>query len=162
MDSRTLLRRIVSGGQTGPDRAALDVAMVRGVPVGGWCPAGRWAEDGLIPERYPLVETPEADPSERTRRNVRDSDATLILSPKPLWGGTSLTHRIALDIDRPVFVADPFHDDIERAATWIETTLGEDGVLNVAGPRESQVPGIQSASAVWFGRLLDRLPDDAP
>ena len=75
-----LLRRVVSGGQTGVDRAALDVAIALGFAHGGWCPAGRLAEDGPIDARYPLRETPSADPSQRTEWNVRDSDATLVLT----------------------------------------------------------------------------------
>ena len=70
---------IVSGGQTGVDRAALDAALALGMRCGGWCPAGRWAEDGPIDPRYPLRETPSGDPAQRTEWNVRDSDATLIL-----------------------------------------------------------------------------------
>ena len=71
---------IVSGGQSGVDRAALDAALARGLDAGGWCPAHRWAEDGPVPARYPLRETPSADPAQRTRWNVRDSDATLVLA----------------------------------------------------------------------------------
>src|SRR5690606_30676655 len=102
--------RVVSGGQTGVDRAALDAALRLGLPCGGWCPAGRWAEDGPIPERYPLRETESADPAERTARNVRDSDATLILSPRPLRGGTAGTREVAERLGRPFHVADPFAD----------------------------------------------------
>lgn len=71
--------RVISGGQTGVDRAALDVALELGLPCGGWCPAGRRAEDGPIPARYPLTETAGADYVERTRRNVVEADATLVL-----------------------------------------------------------------------------------
>ena len=76
------LRRIVSGGQTGVDRAALDVGLAWGLPIGGWCPRGRTAEDGPIPARYPLRETESAKYDVRTRRNVRDSDGTLILTAR--------------------------------------------------------------------------------
>ncbi len=151
------LSRIVSGGQTGPDRAALDVAQERGLPAGGWCPAGRWAEDGPIPDRYPLVETPEADPAVRTRRNVHDSDATLILSPLPLAGGTALTHEVAVAFGKPVYVVDPFVSGTDGAAGWLSSLPSNRIILNVAGPRESDEAGIGAASAAWLGRLLDRL-----
>lgn len=148
---------IVSGGQTGPDRAALNVAIDRGMRVSGWCPAGRWAEDGPIPARYPLVETPGADPAERTRRNVLDSDATLILSPPPLRGGTALTHQTALHLGRPTLVVDPSRESTDAAASWMREAFPEGGILNIAGPRESESPGIQAVSATWLERLFDRL-----
>src|SRR5687768_4395889 len=98
---------IVSGGQTGVDRAALDAAMALGLPVAGWCPAGRWAEDGPIPARYPLTETPSADPAQRTEWNVRDSDATLLLGdgnrPSP---GVDLTARCISRLEKDAFAAD--------------------------------------------------------
>ena len=102
--------KIISGGQTGADRAALDFALASGIPIGGWVPRGRLAEDGRIPERYAgLVETESADPAVRTARNVRDSDATLILSHGPLDGGSLLTHREATRAGRPVL-----HLDLEE------------------------------------------------
>lgn len=149
----------MSGGQTGADRAALDVALALGLGAGGWCPAGRWAEDGPIPPRYPLHETPTADPAERTAWNVRDSDATLILSPRPLTGGTALTLRLAHEQERPVHIADPFVDGVPPASRWIRTVLGSGGTLNVAGPRESECPGIQAASAAWLRQLLAPLAE---
>ena len=149
--------RIVSGGQTGPDRAALDVGIEYGLSVGGWCPAGRWAEDGPIPDRYPLVATPEADPAVRTRRNVLDSDATLILSPRPLTGGTALTGRVAALADRPVLVVDPVGEPPEAAAAWLRSHLPRGGALNVAGPRESECPGLEAVSRQWLRDLIRQL-----
>ena len=88
--------RIVSGGQTGADRAALDWAISNDIPHGGWCPAGRLAEDGAIDSRYNLQETPKADYLQRTEWNVRDSDATVIFSIKPdLMGGSLATQKLA-------------------------------------------------------------------
>ncbi len=85
------IAKIISGGQTGVDRAALDVAIELELPCGGWCPRGRLAEDGTVPDRYPLQETRSAEYAERTERNVIDSDGTLIIATRPLTGGTALT-----------------------------------------------------------------------
>nr|WP_305800882.1 putative molybdenum carrier protein [Thiolapillus sp.] len=92
--------RIISGGQTGVDRAALDVALELGLRCGGWCPKGRLALDGPLDERYPLKETESADYSVRTRLNVRDADATLILNCGELSGGTAYTLRVAEELGR--------------------------------------------------------------
>src|SRR5436309_5940772 len=101
---RQIIRKIVSGGQTGADRAALDVAHELGIPHGGWAPLGRWAEDGPLDHRYLLDEAPSEDPSLRTEWNVRDSEATLILSHGPLAGGSALTRRLARQYGRPCLV----------------------------------------------------------
>ncbi|MGD8308976.1 MAG: putative molybdenum carrier protein [Chromatiales bacterium] len=148
-----MLERIVSGGQTGVDRGALDAALGLGIPCGGWCPAGRRAEDGPIPLRYPLRETPEADYAARTERNVRDSDATLILLAGPLQGGTALTRRLARGLGRPCRVVDL---DALPAAGEVRGWLGRAGVrvLNVAGPRESQRPGIQERARAYLEAVL--------
>ena len=146
--------RILSGGQTGVDRAALDAALAAGVPVGGWCPAGRWAEDGPIPARYPLRETASGDPAERTRLNVRDADAVLILAAEPLAGGTRLTAEIARELERPLLVLDPLADAPEDAVRWLRQRRV--GVLDVAGPRESEAPGIYAAARGFLATVLDR------
>lgn len=140
------VRRIVSGGQTGADRAALDVASELGILSGGWCPAGRAAEDGPIGPGYPLTETASADPAERTRLNVRDADATLIIASGALTGGTALARRVADELGRPCRVADP---DDPRAPQAIAAWLRDHAVetLNVAGPRESGQPGIYERAA---------------
>src|SRR5215471_7567840 len=107
MDATQHELRIVSGGQTGVDRAALDAALELGVPCGGWCPRGRAAEDGPIDDRYPLHETPSRDVEQRTEWNVRDSDGTLILNRGPeLTGGTLLTQRVAQRDRKPWMVID--------------------------------------------------------
>ena len=98
--------KIISGGQTGVDRGALDAAMELGIPHGGWCPRGRTAEDGRIPDRYQLRETDSPDYSFRTEQNVLDSDATLILYRGRIAGGTELTLRLARQHGRPHLVVD--------------------------------------------------------
>lgn len=132
--------RVVSGGQTGVDRAALDVAMELGLAVGGWCPAGRLAEDGSIPEHYPLVETPTADYAQRTAWNVRDSDVTLVLVRGEPAGGTRLTIEEARRCGKPVLAADLRDFDAAAVRRWLQEV--EALVLNVAGPRTSEEDGI--------------------
>ena len=155
-----LTPRVVSGGQTGADRAALDAALERGVAVGGWCPAGRLSEDGPIDGRYPLVETATADPAERTRLNVRDSDATLVLAPPGgVAGGTALTVEAARALGRPVLVVPPRPDALDGVVAWLAG--GGVAVLNVAGPRESEAPGLYDAARSFVGALLDRLGSGA-
>jgi len=132
---------IVSGGQTGADRAALDWAIAHGVPHGGWCPRGRVAEDGTIPDRYRLRETPGADYAQRTEWNVRDSDATLIVSiAAELAGGSLLTQTVAQKLGKPCLhaaygrvTAAPVHAFLEGHRVR---------ALNVAGPRGSKEPGV--------------------
>jgi putative molybdenum carrier protein len=160
-----LLVVIRSGGQTGADRAALDYAVRRGLPYAGWCPRGGWAEDfpdppGLLAVYPRLTETPAADPAERTAWNVRDSHATLILTrgDPGRSPGTLLTRQLAEQLKRPCLVVDPADPSaVDDARDWLDRTVADLGaselVLNVAGPRESEAPGI-SAEA---GRLLERL-----
>ena len=145
--------KIVSGGQTGVDRAALDVALFLGLPCGGWCPRGRLAEDGVINERYPLQETADTRYSDRTRLNVHDSDGTLILNPVPLRGGTALTLKYARRMRRPVIMTSMRSNrDIARIRKWIHGW--EIRTLNVAGPRESKRPGIYDQSYSFLQRIL--------
>ncbi|CAN5726528.1 putative molybdenum carrier protein [soil metagenome] len=139
------LGRIVSGGQAGVDRAALDAAIEAGVPHGGWCPAGRWAEDGPIPLRYHLRETPSPDARDRTIRNVRDSDATLILLRGAPSGGTADAIGDAARLGKPVRRVDLRSDpDPQAVREWIESVGAS--CLNVVGPRESESPGIYAAA----------------
>jgi hypothetical protein len=140
--------KIISGGQTGVDRAALDVAMELGLPVGGWCPRGRLSEDGAIPEQYPLTETRSPEFHVRTQRNVEASSATLVLTRGAPTGGTRFTVEVAQSMRRPVLVVDlmrPGDDPIQLVSRWLAEI--QPRVLNVAGPRESGAPGI--AAETW-------------
>jgi hypothetical protein len=150
--------QIVSGGQTGVDRAALEVALELGIPCGGWCPRGRLAEDGPIPSKYPLQETPSEVYAQRTEWNVRDSDGTLVLTRGRPSEGTAFTIEMAARLKKPYLVIDlglvsspllgagqgegPRLDQDVRsvALSWI--TQHDIRILNVAGPRESKCPGI--------------------
>lgn len=145
--------RIVSGGQTGVDRGALDAAIAAGVPHGGWCPRGRLAEDGPIAAHYALRETRSSKYHIRTRCNVLDSDATLILGRGPLTGGTQLTYRLAERHGKPCLVLDLLDaPDPARVRQWIASH--RIAVLNVAGPRESTQPGIAAEARSFLLRVL--------
>lgn len=151
------VRVVISGGQTGVDRAALDWAIAAGATHGGWCPRGRRAEDGPIAPAYHLKETPSEGYEERTRCNVRDSDATLILNVGALEGGTRLTATHAARIGKPFRVVqldDPAQSgDVAGVRAWIRAARAD--VLNVAGPRESKQPGIHALAADYLARLAD-------
>jgi len=137
-------KSVISGGQTGVDRAALDFAIAENYAHGGWCPKGRKAEDGPIPERYRLIETESENYRQRTRRNVIDSDGTLILNLGELADGTLETQRIALREGKPYFVVALGDDAWESQFSGVRAWLGQHSInrLNVAGPRESKRPGV--------------------
>lgn len=142
----------MTGGQTGVDRAALDVALARGIPAGGWCPKGRRAEDGPIPSRYPLRETPLPDYAQRTSWNVRDSDGTLVLSVGPSQGGTALTIAEARRQGKPLLVVDLLQPTSSAdVRVWIEAHRV--GTLNVAGPRAGEVPDVYEKARAYLERL---------
>lgn len=159
-----MLVKLISGGQTGVDRGALDAALDRGFSCGGACPRGRRAEDGVIPDRYPLTELGSANYITRTRRNVADADATLILARGALTGGTAATAAHARTLGRPCLVVDMEDgtpaDIARRIADWLDETGVE--VLNVAGPRESSHPGIGIAARRIVGTVLDRFSSPSP
>lgn len=127
--------KIVSGGQTGVDRAGLEVAIALGIAHGGWCPKGRLAADGSVPSRYELVETESAEYKVRTVRNVEDSDATLILHHRPLSGGTLLTKRVAARLGKPHACFLMVEESIPAITRWLKEV--RPAILNVAGPRET-------------------------
>ncbi len=153
--------RIVSGGQTGVDRAALDVALELGLACGGWCPNGRKAEDGAIASRYPLTETPSEAYEQRTRWNVRDSDGTLILAEGEPAGGTALTLEAAREQGRPVLVLD-LNRPPDPAAVQDWFRFNRIQTLNIAGPRESQIPGIYRRAHDLLENLLDNRSPSGP
>lgn len=139
--SRTrAFNKIVTGGQTGVDRAVLDICLAHSISYGGWCPKGRVAEDGVIDARYELDETPSEDVAVRTEWNARDSDGTLILAYGELTGGTDWTKVCADRYGKPTFVVDMRGEgDIDGFEAWCRSH--QIATLNVAGPRESHAPG---------------------
>lgn len=148
------LEKIVSGGQTGVDRAALDAARKHGVPIGGWCPRGRRAEDGPIPAKYDLRETPSDEYAQRTAWNVRDSDGTLIITDGGLAGGTKLTKEEAEARDKPwLHVQTTGSDSIPQIQGW--AAKYDIRVLNVAGPRASEMDGIYDAARSLLDSFLE-------
>jgi hypothetical protein len=150
---RVVVEKIISGGQTGADRAALDWAREHGLPHGGWCPRGRIAEDGSIPRRYRLRQTPSVEHAQRTEWNVRDSDATVIVTMgQTLAGGCLLTRQMARRHGKPCLhlsASAARGDWEERLRRFLRRHRVR--VLNVAGPRASEEPGIGG----FAGRLLD-------
>ncbi|MCB9769670.1 MAG: putative molybdenum carrier protein [Candidatus Omnitrophica bacterium] len=156
--NRLFFVKILSGGQTGADRAALDFAIEHGIPHGGWCPKGRIAEDGEIDERYDLKETPSTDYDQRTEWNVRDSDGTVIFSiGKHLTGGSLFTKQVAENLGKPCLHL-PHQEGIDQAVQRLGEFIkrNEIGVLNVAGPRASGEPEVGEFVRVVLGRVLSR------
>jgi hypothetical protein len=155
-----LVERIVSGGQTGVDRAALDFAIGHGIAHGGWCPRGRWAEDGAIEDHYELNETPDSRCAQRTEWNVRDSDGTVILTiAKRLTGGSALTHKLALLHGKPCLHLAKLADGADAPGKLREFIVRERiQVLNVAGPRSSTEPEAAAFAAVVLEGLRIRFP----
>ncbi|RMH44823.1 MAG: molybdenum cofactor carrier [Deltaproteobacteria bacterium] len=141
------LVRIVSGGQTGADRGGLEAAIALGIEHGGWCPRGRRAEDGRIPDRYRLRETESADYAQRTERNVLDSDGTVLFTRGAPTGGSALTAALARRHAKPLLHVDLASTDERTAACALRAWLADRGIatLNVAGSRESGCPGISDA-----------------
>jgi hypothetical protein len=158
----TLQLTILSGGQTGVDRAALDVAIEKGLDYRGWCPRGGRAEDlpeppGLL-ARYPhLRETPQADPAERTRRNVRDCDRLLVLTDSSgvtVSKGTELARDHASELGRPCLVLDLGVSGALGEACAFLGEGGEGTAICIAGPRESEAPGIYAKARAFLRQLL--------
>lgn len=152
------LEKIVSGGQTGVDRAALDAAIDIGFAVGGWCPEGRLAEDGTIPDRYPLKELAGASYRQRTLKNVQDSDVTLILYHERPSGGTEQTLAFCIKEKKPYLLIDVEAIPVAKAVRKLEHMLrqGLGKVLNVAGPRASTAPWAYAYTYELISSLLKR------
>lgn len=150
---------IVSGGQTGVDRGALDAALAHGMPCGGWCPAGRRAEDGAIPNRYPLTALDTSDYRYRTHANVRDTTATLILCPGTPTGGTALTVTYARQLQRPCLIINAENEPPKAGAARTASFVSRHGVdrLNVAGPRASSWPRGVDYARLCLEALIARL-----
>jgi len=146
--------KIISGGQTGVDRAALDVALKHGIDCGGWCPAGRLDEFGRIPDRYPVQELEAGGFTERTLQNVKDSDGTVVIYLAKRVGGTEITVRFCVDLKRPHELIDASEISAKDAAKLIADFARKNkiGILNVAGPRQSEWP----EGYGWAFRALDR------
>lgn len=155
MTAVAFVTQIISGGQTGVDRAALDAAMALGIPHGGWCPRGRRAEDGPIPTHYQVHETASSEYRVRTEQNVIAADATLILYQEPLQGGTQLTFRFCQEHAANCLLITLPSAEPEKVTTWLRTT--QPAVLNVAGPRESTSPGIYAEARRFLDAVLKRL-----
>jgi hypothetical protein len=148
-----MIEKVVSGGQTGVDRAALDTALKLGIPCQGWCPRGRRAEDGPLKEIYPLQETPSSDYPQRTQWNVRDSDGTVVLFRGSLSGGSALTVELAETHHKPCLQIDLGEDSSpETLLDWVKRH--EIRTLNVAGTRESGSPGIYDQACKFLSECL--------
>ena len=161
---------IISGGQTGADRGALDFAIQNKIKHGGWCPLGRKAEDGVIPTCYNLQETKTALYPARTRMNIRDSDATIIFSSDINSKGSLLTTKFCIDMKKPYYVVilDKFNLDLlkgqnlknicKRILKWLAKF--KPNVLNVAGTRESHCLGIQKKVIMILNIILEKSETD--
>jgi hypothetical protein len=159
--------KLISGGQSGVDRAVLDVALGRGIAYGGWCPQGGWAEDfpdppGLLTKYPQLQETPLADPAQRTEWNVRDADACLIVvdgGGLEVSAGTALARDLAHRYRRPLLVADLANGDTRKqAGLWLRVQRAKHGdalKLAIGGPRESEAPGIYARAMAFIAALLE-------
>ena len=159
--------KLFSGGQTGVDRAALDIAIELGIPHGGWCPKGRVSEDGVIPSQYQLIEMESDLYADRTRQNIVDSDGTLILYHERLQGGTLLTSRFAEQQKKPCHKvrltrisqqsdSRSLGGKIKAARKWLHEN--KIYTLNVAGPRASKEPEIYFRAKEFLRLLLTEPP----
>lgn len=147
---------VISGGQSGVDRAALDAALRLGLAIGGWCPKGRRAEDGPIEKKYPLQETRSRSYALRTEKNVLTAEGTLILTGGRLKGGTALTVKLAQKHQKPFLILDPsVSPDVPQIRTWLEAH--GISVLNVAGPRESEAPGMYHRTLLFLTEVFKKI-----
>ena len=160
-----MIKKIISGGQTGADRAALDTAIKFNIDHGGWVPLGRCAEDGVLDENYQMKEMPTDNYPERTKQNVKDSDATLIITRGPLTGGSLLTKKLAARHKKPCAHINLMNVDEFEAAVILNSFVQDYGieVLNVAGPRASRDPGIyRDVKAILETMIYMQLMETGP
>lgn len=157
------LKKIISGGQTGVDRAGLDAALQAGIPIGGSCARGRTAEDGTIPEQYPMTELKSPESFYRTEKNVIDSDGTLILNIGELSQGTKLTHDFTVQYGKPSLIVQLDAPELikpEHVVRWINGQYIN--TLNIAGPRESKIAGgIYEKARHYLNQVFDCLREVA-
>ncbi len=157
--TQILCQKIISGGQTGVDRGTLNACLEMNFPCGGWCPAGRRAEDGVIPAKYPLKETKEPDYETRTKLNIQDSDATLIIHNGALEGGTKLTYEYAKGVKKSVLIVKP-DTSTYSILEWLH--LNKTIILNVAGPRESEWQGAETSAYLLISKLISEIKKNNP
>jgi len=154
-----MLKKVISGGQTGVDRAGLDAAMEAGIPIGGYCPKGRRTEDGTIPDIYPLEELTSYQYKTRTEKNVVESDGTLILNKSSLSQGTELTRKFTAHHLKPCLLVQLDADLMIEPAQVVRWILGQHiKILNIAGPRESKYPeGIYREAYEYLVKVFEEL-----
>ncbi len=156
-----MVRKVVSGGQTGVDRAGLDAAIKAGFPVGGYCPKGRRAEDGTVPDRYPMIETAEPESRFRTEKNVSESDGTLILNKGEVTEGTLLTNEFTVKHGKPCLIVQLDVSEVTKPDHVVRWINGQYiSTLNIAGPRESKYPaGIYADALGYLEKVFNLLKE---
>ena len=159
MDNDKRMSKIISGGQTGVDRGALDAALASWFPCGGWCPEARKAEDGIIPKKYSLIELAGAGYSQRTLKNVLESDATVIIYFTDVTGGTKETLSFCIENKKPYLLIDGNEISINKASEHIAEFVQshEIAILNVAGPRASSAPKAHEFTKACLIKFLARI-----
>lgn len=154
-----MIRKAISGGQTGVDRAGFDAAIAAGIPIGGYCAKGRLSEDGTIPVKYPMIELESPESYYRTEKNVMESDGTLILNIGELTQGTKLTHDFTITYGKPSLIVQLDADVIikpEHVVRWLNAQ--HITTLNIAGPRESKISGgIYQKACTYLEMVFDHL-----
>jgi hypothetical protein len=152
-------QKIITGGQTGVDRGALDACLEIGFPTGGWCPKNRRAEDGIIPEKYDLQETAQKEYKFRTEKNVRNAEGTVIISPSNLTGGTLLTKELCHKFNKPYLIIQAEKNSINNKVSKIISFLEQKKIitLNIAGPRLSEWNNSYQISKQIITSLLNRI-----
>ena len=154
-----MLKKIISGGQTGADRAGLDVAIEKGIPHGGWIPKGRKTEDGTLPNKYNLSEMTSTSYPKRTEKNILDSDGTLIISHGKITGGSSLTIKLSKQHEKPWIHLDMNDISTKEASKqltrWIKGHQIQ--ILNVAGPRATKDPTIHTKASEVLKKAIELL-----